>query len=98
MGDSTNFDRGEHRVLTAIGVQLGLAIERARLRRDATEGEILRRTDELKTALLHAVSHDLGRRWHRLSRRLVVYVSLTSSGPTASAANLRGTSKPRRFV
>ena len=39
--------------------QLSTAVERVRLRREATEAEILRRTDELKTALLNAVSHDL---------------------------------------
>jgi two-component system sensor histidine kinase KdpD len=39
--------------------QLGLAMQRLRLRREATEAEILRRTDELRTALLNAVSHDL---------------------------------------
>src|SRR6185312_15362038 len=33
--------------------------ERARLRQEATEAEILRRTDELRAALLNAVSHDL---------------------------------------
>src|SRR5204862_429640 len=43
----------------AVAAQLGLAVERARLRREATEAETLRRTDELKDALLNAVSHDL---------------------------------------
>ena len=33
--------------------------EQERRRREAAEAEILRRTDELRTALLHAVSHDL---------------------------------------
>lgn len=33
--------------------------ERERLRQQATDAEVLRRTDELKTALLGAVSHDL---------------------------------------
>jgi two-component system sensor histidine kinase KdpD len=47
------------RLLTTVGVQLGLAVERDRLRREATEAEIHRRGDELKTSLLHAVSHDL---------------------------------------
>lgn len=49
----------ENRLLTALGVQLGLSVERLRLQREATEAEVLRRTDELKTALLNAVSHDL---------------------------------------
>ncbi len=47
------------RLLSAVGAQLGLAFERTRLRQEATEAEVLRRTDELKTALLNAVSHDL---------------------------------------
>ena len=52
-------DRHADRLLSAVATQLGLFVERAQLRRDATEAEILRRTDQLKTALLHAVSHDL---------------------------------------
>lgn len=35
------------------------AIERLRLQREAGEAEVLRKTDELKSALLAAVSHDL---------------------------------------
>jgi hypothetical protein len=36
-----------------------LAAERARLRQEASEAEILRRIDELRRAVLNAVSHDL---------------------------------------
>jgi len=53
------FDPAADRLLSAVAAQLGLAVERARLRRDATEAEILRRTDALRRALLNAVSHDL---------------------------------------
>ncbi len=53
------FEEAEDRLLSAVSTQLGQAIERARLRREVTNAEILRRTDELKTALLNAVSHDL---------------------------------------
>lgn len=53
------FRSSDTRLLATVGVQLGLAVERVRLRREATEAEILRRGDELKTSLLHAVSHDL---------------------------------------
>ncbi|MCL6648641.1 MAG: DUF4118 domain-containing protein [Chloroflexi bacterium] len=53
------FTLAETRLLAAVAEQLGNALERARLRREATEAEVLRRTDELKTALLNAVSHDL---------------------------------------
>jgi two-component system sensor histidine kinase KdpD len=49
----------DDRLLSAVGNQLALAIERTRLREEAAEAEILRRTDELKTALLNTVSHDL---------------------------------------
>jgi len=57
-------------LLTFAGVIAGQAIsdqhrhkrelqEQERRQREAAEAEILRRTDELRTALLHAVSHDL---------------------------------------
>jgi len=45
-------------VQTALA-QAAAAVERAMLRRAAGEAEVLRRSDELKTALLHSVSHDL---------------------------------------
>lgn len=54
-----SFDVATDRLLSTVAAQLGLAIERVRLRREATEAEILRRTDELRRALLNAVSHDL---------------------------------------
>ena len=49
----------QSRLLSAVAAQLGQAVERERLRRDALEAEVLRRSDDLKTALLNAVSHDL---------------------------------------
>lgn len=49
----------DEQVLAALATTVGAALERALLRREATEAESLRRTDELKTALLNAVSHDL---------------------------------------
>jgi len=52
-------DRATTRVLALAGDQLALAIRRDDLRREATEVEIARRADALKTALLDAVSHDL---------------------------------------
>ena len=46
--------------LLALGAdQLGLALHRERLRRAATDAEVARRSDELKTALVASVSHDL---------------------------------------
>jgi two-component system, OmpR family, sensor histidine kinase KdpD len=56
---SPRFDQTADRLLSAVAGQLGLAIERSRLRQDANQAEILRRTDELRRALLNAVSHDL---------------------------------------
>jgi two-component system sensor histidine kinase KdpD len=57
--DSAPFSDADDRLLSAVASQLGVAVERTRLRREATNAEILRGADELKTALLHAVSHNL---------------------------------------
>ncbi len=56
---ASEFTVSDDRLVSAVARQLGLALERLRLQREATEAEILRRTDELRTALLNAVSHDL---------------------------------------
>ena len=53
------FGAADDRLLSAVAHQLGLALERLSLQREATEAEVLRRTDELRKALLNAVSHDL---------------------------------------
>jgi two-component system sensor histidine kinase KdpD len=55
--DATN--ERETRLLPAVAAQIGAAVQLERLRGEATETEALRRTDELKSALLNAVSHDL---------------------------------------
>ncbi len=52
-------DRSATRLLGLAADQLGLAIRRDALRRAATETEIARQADALKSALLDAVSHDL---------------------------------------
>jgi two-component system sensor histidine kinase KdpD len=49
----------DERFLAAAANQIGQAMERDRLDRQARLAEVLRRTDELKTALLNSVSHDL---------------------------------------
>ncbi len=49
----------ETRLLDTAADQIALAVEREVLRQEALETEVLRRTDELKSALLDAVSHDL---------------------------------------
>ena len=56
---SSEPDRVTTRLLALAADQLALAIRRDDLRREATEVEIARRADTLKSALLDAVSHDL---------------------------------------
>jgi two-component system sensor histidine kinase KdpD len=51
--------REETRLLAAAADQVGQALERDRLRRDATSAEIARQSDSVKSALLDSVSHDL---------------------------------------
>jgi two-component system, OmpR family, sensor histidine kinase KdpD len=53
------FDEVDNRLVSAAATQIGLAVDRNRLRKEAMEAEILRRTDQLRAALLNAVSHDL---------------------------------------
>ncbi|HEX2923091.1 MAG TPA: ATP-binding protein [Chloroflexota bacterium] len=53
------FSNTEDRLLSTVAAQIGLAVERLQLRKEATDAEVLRRADALKTALLNAVSHDL---------------------------------------
>lgn len=52
-------DRAETRILSAAADQLGQAVRRARLVREALEAEIARRSEALMGALLDSVSHDL---------------------------------------
>jgi two-component system sensor histidine kinase KdpD len=52
-------DPASIRLLEALSPQLWAAVERARLRDEATQAEVLRRADQAKSALLDAVSHDL---------------------------------------
>ena len=49
----------EDRFLAALAAQIGLALEHRRLEREANQAEVLRQADELKTALLNTVSHNL---------------------------------------
>lgn len=51
--------RDAGRLLASVANQLWVALERSRLRDEATEAEVLRRSDEAKSALIDAVSHDL---------------------------------------
>jgi two-component system sensor histidine kinase KdpD len=52
-------DLASTRLLAAAADQLGGSLLRERLEREATEAEIARQSDELKSALLQSVSHDL---------------------------------------
>lgn len=49
----------EQRLIETFATAAAVAIERWRLQKAATRAEILRRSDELKSALLDSVSHDL---------------------------------------
>ena len=49
----------DQRVLTALAAQLGVAIDRQVMRRDARRAQELATIDRARTALLRAVSHDL---------------------------------------
>lgn len=49
----------DRRVLRVFAAQLSAALERRRLRREAAEAAVLAEGDQLRTAILRAVSHDL---------------------------------------
>ncbi len=51
--------RVAERIVPALGSILGAARDRAELQREVVETAALRRSDEMKTALLRSVSHDL---------------------------------------
>ena len=51
--------RLRERVLPSLEALLGAALAREELQREVVEAQALRRSDDLKTALLRAVSHDL---------------------------------------
>ncbi|HEY7030539.1 MAG TPA: ATP-binding protein [Thermomicrobiales bacterium] len=53
------FGPEDEQLLTSFANQAALALERARLATDAARAEALAQSDELKSALLAAVSHDL---------------------------------------
>jgi two-component system sensor histidine kinase KdpD len=53
------FDEEESQMLETFANQAAIAVERTMLVEEHTRAEVLARTDELKTALLSAVSHDL---------------------------------------
>lgn len=57
--DNALFTPAERTVLATFADQAAVALERLTLLREAERAELLARTDELKSALMSAVSHDL---------------------------------------
>lgn len=53
------FTQDDERMLTSFADQVALAMERARLTDEATRAAVLEQSDQLKSAMLAAVSHDL---------------------------------------
>jgi two-component system sensor histidine kinase KdpD len=53
------FDDDDRNTLTSFANQAALALDRVRLSQEAARAEVLAQSDELKSALLAAVSHDL---------------------------------------
>lgn len=58
-GGHPPFTRDEDRTIAGVAHQVAQAVERARLREEAIAADVLRQADELKTTLLHSVSHNL---------------------------------------
>jgi two-component system sensor histidine kinase KdpD len=52
-------NRIEHRVVPALAALLAAGLERERLQAEVLETQALRRSDDIKTAVLRSVSHDL---------------------------------------
>jgi two-component system sensor histidine kinase KdpD len=55
----TSLLASDHRVLAALGAQLATAVEAQRLQAEAARASVLAQADDLRNALLQAVSHDL---------------------------------------
>jgi len=56
---SKHLTRDQLRTLAAFANQIGLAIERASLAKQARQAELLEATEKLQSALLNSISHDL---------------------------------------
>ena len=57
--DGGRFDEDDRELLGSLADQAALALERVRLTGEAARAEVLAQSDELKSALLASVSHDL---------------------------------------
>ena len=80
--------REETRLLAAAADQIGQAVERDRLRAEATSLEVARRSDELKSALLDSVSHDL--RTPLATIRAAAGSLAGDAGPAGDSVGARG--------
>ena len=74
---ATDLDRARGRVVAPLGSILAAALHREALQEEVVETDALRRSDEMKTALLRSVSHDL---------RTPVTAILTAAGALDPAA------------
>lgn len=79
-------DASERRLLDVIVAQLGAALERTELAETAREAGALAVADQVRSALLSAVSHDLRR---PLAAAVAAVGGLRSAGPTLSADDRR---------
>lgn len=79
-----DLDASERRLLDVITAQLGAALERAALTETARAADTLAETDQVRSALLSALSHDLRR---PLASAVAAVGGLRSEGPALSAAD-----------
>lgn len=79
-------DASERRLLDVVVAQLGAALERAELAETAREAGALAAADQVRSALLSAVSHDLRR---PLAAAVAAVGGLRAGGPTLSSDDRR---------
>ena len=79
-----DLDASERRLLDVITAQLGAALERTALTETARTADTLAETDQVRSALLSALSHDLRR---PLASAVAAVGGLRTEGPSLSAAD-----------
>ena len=77
-----DLDASERRLLDVIVAQLSAALEHTELTETAREAEVLAETDQVRSALLSAVSHDLRR---PLAAAVAAVGGLRAAGPALSS-------------
>ena len=77
-----DLDSSERRLLDVIGAQLGAALEHTDLAQTAREADVLAETDQVRSALLSALSHDLRR---PLAAAMASVGGLRAAGDTLTA-------------